>query len=220
MTGVLTAAAARRGVPLGACPPSAPARSASARSWAWSISIALGDERRDDAHERFVDRVEREPPLALDHDDGDELPEHHRRHRHLALGVGQARQRDLEPRRFPAALLVRTPHRARVRQHLLQVADAHRLGTRRGHADDAVTDAHLRPDTLGRVAVAGDRVEALAVLVEQQEQRVLVPEQVGEAHERGAHQRVEVGAAGEAAAQLREPVRASTRRSPHRCRRR
>ena len=49
------------------------------------------------------------------------------------------------------------------------------------------------------------REEPLAVLVEQQQQRVLVAEQLGEAAERGADERVEVGTAREALAQLRQP---------------
>ncbi len=75
----------------------------------------------------------------------------------------------------------------------------------RGHADDALADADLGPDALGRVAVAGDRVEALAALVEQQQQRVLVAEELGEPVNDVPDEAVEVGAARQAPAQLGEP---------------
>ena len=127
------------------------------------------DQRRDDAHQRLVDRSEREAALALDRHDGHELAEHHGRHRDLALRVRKTGERDLEARRRTAPLLVGAAHRARVRQHLLEVAHPHRLGASRGHADDAVADPHLRPDALGRVPVAGDGEELLAPLVEEEQ---------------------------------------------------
>ena len=91
-----------------------------------------------------------------------------------------------------------------VREHLTEVADAHRLDARRGHPDDAFADTHLRSDARRVVAVARDRVQAGAVLVAQQQQRMLVAEEVGDPTERGAHQGIEIRAAAEALAQLRE----------------
>ena len=126
---------------------------------------------------------------------------------------GQSGQRDLAPGCLAATFLVRAAYGARVREHLTEVPDPHRLGAGRGHADDAFADAHLRPDTLGRVPDARDRVQPLARLVEQHEQRVLVPEQLRQARQRRAHERVEIGTAGEARAELARGGTAAPRRT-------
>ena len=110
-------------------------------------------------------------------------------------------QRDLATRHLAAVLLVRAPDGARVREHPPEVADPHRLGTVGDHADDAVAHPHLGPDAFARVAVAGDGEQALAVFVEEEQQRVLVAEQLGQARQRRAHERVEIGAPGQALAQ-------------------
>jgi hypothetical protein len=160
-----------------------------------------GHHRRDDDEQRLVVRSV-DPGLgALDHHDADQLAEHHRGHRDLALGVDQTRERDLASRCLTAVFLVAAPDGARVGEHAPEVADPHRLGAVGHHADDAVAHAHLGTDAFARVAVAGDGEEALALLVEQEEQGVLVAEQLGEARQGGADDGVEVGAAGETLAQ-------------------
>ena len=63
----------------------------------------------------------------------------------------------------------------------------------------------LGADALGRVAVARDRVEPPALLVEQQQQRVLVAEQLGEPVDAWCvDDRVEVGAAAQPRRELAE----------------
>ena len=84
-----------------------------ARSLAESISIALATIVATTDEQRFVVGAERQPRLALDRDDADQLPEHHRGHRDLALGVGQPGQRDLVTGRLADVLLVGPADRAR-----------------------------------------------------------------------------------------------------------
>ena len=72
-------------------------------------------------------------------------------------------------------------------RHLAEVADPDRRGTSRGHADDAFADHDLGPDAFVGIAVARDRVEPPPLLVEEQEERVLVAEQLGEAVDRRGH---------------------------------
>ena len=79
---------------------------------------------------------------------------------------------------------------------------------------DAVAELHLRADALGLVAVAGDREQASPVLVEQQQHRVLVAEQLGQAVDGDPHERVEVAAPRELGAQLAERRGAGVRPAP------
>ena len=88
------------------------------------------------------------------------------------------------PGRDVAAVLVGPAHAARVLAHLAQVPDPQRRAAGGRHADEPLADGHLRADALGLVAAAGDREEAPPVLVEQQHERVLVAEQLGQARRR------------------------------------
>lgn len=92
----------------------------------------------------------------------------------------------------------------RVGEHASQVADPHRLGAVRHHADDAFADADLGADPFARIAAARDGEEPLAVFVDEEQERMLVPEQLVEARQRGADERVEVRATGQTLAELRE----------------
>ena len=101
-----------------------------------------------------------------------------------------------------------------VLRHLPEAPDPDRAGPGRGDADHAFAEGHLGADALGLVAVAGDREQPRPVLVEQQEQRVLVAEQLGQAVDGDAHQGVEVAAPADAGAQLRRgPVGSGSRRT-------
>ena len=150
--------------------------SAAARSCAQSISIALATSVATTPSSASSSTPKRQLGLALDREHPHELAQHHGRDRHLALRAREPGQRDLAPGRLTAALLVDPAHAARVRQHVPQVAHPHRLGALGHHADHAFAHAHLGPDAFGLVAVAGDRVEPLARLVDEQQQRVRVAE--------------------------------------------
>jgi len=128
------------------------------------------DRARDqccrDGQQRFVLGSECELAFALDCDDADQLTEHHCGHGDLTLGPCQPRQRDHMTGRLADVLLVRPADGSRVRDHPAQVADAHRFAARGCHTDDALTDADFRADAVTAVAVTGNGVQALAVLVE------------------------------------------------------
>ena len=162
------------------------------------------DHRRDDVQERLVGRVERDRLGALDHQDADELPERQARYRNTALRLGKAGHRNFTSGPDRAVIFERPAHGLRVLRHLAEVAEPDRRGARRGHPDDAVTDDDFRSDSLRRVPVAGNRVEPPPFLVEEQQRRMLVAEQLGEAVDRRTDDRVEVGAAVEPSGQLGE----------------
>ena len=150
------------------------------------------EERRHDAQQRLVVVVEGHGAVALDDEHAHELAERDRRHSESALDAVEPRQRHVAPRPDPL-LCERLAHTRRVLAHLAQVADSHRGRARSGHPDRALTDSHLRSDALRGVPVARDREEALARLVEEQEKRVRVAEQVMQPVDSRTDERVEVG---------------------------
>ena len=89
--------------------------------------------------------------------------------------------------------------------------DPHRAALVGDDADRALADLRLGPDALGRVAVAGDRVEPVAGLVDEHQDRVPEPEQLVEAPQRRGDERVEVGRAAEPHAELGDLRRAAGR---------
>ena len=135
----------------------------------------------------------------------------HRRHRELALAPLESRQRDLASGPDRAVLLEGAPDAAGVLAHLVEVPHPHRRAPRRGHPDDPLADPHLRADARLRVAMARDRVETRALLVEQEEQRVLEAEQLRQPVERCLDEGVEIGTPAQAGAQLPERDRVAAR---------
>jgi hypothetical protein len=105
-------------------------------------------------------------------------------------------------------LLERAAHRRGVLGHLAQTADPHRHAAGCGHPDESFPQWDLGAHTLSVVTVARDRVQPGAVLVEQEQQRVLVAQQLGQPRERDADEGVEVLAAIESRRELGEMQRA------------
>ena len=189
-------------------------RPSATRSSARIVSTALATSDATTVSAASSASAEGRGRPRLDREHADELAERHRRHRHPALGRGQAGQRRSRGRvrSSPES----SNDRRTVREYFVIWR---RLPTRIGAARAAAMPMtpsptrHLGADALGLVAVAGDREQPGPVLVEQQQHRVLVAEQLGQAVDGDAHERVEVAAPAEPGAQLAE------RRGAGRCRR-
>ena len=130
------------------------------------------------------------------------LAEGHDRDGQPALAVGQAGEGHVVAGAGLAVVLEGAAHGEAVLAQLAEVADPHGGGAGGGHADDALADGHLGADALVVVAVAGDGEQAPAVLVEEQQHRVGVAEQRGQAVDGGLHEGVEVAGAAEASGEL------------------
>jgi len=128
----------------------------------------------------------------------------HGRHGDAALDVGEHWHGDVAARTDPP-LRIGAADRPGVLAYLEEVADALGRAALRRDADHAFAHRYLGSDPLVIVAVAGDRVEPLALLVEQQQHRVLVTEQFGQAVDGYPHERVEVPAPAEPGDQVGQP---------------
>lgn len=142
--------------------------------------------------------VEEHAPVDVEVADGDG------RSGDTTLGAGEAGHRETGGEPAFAGGFVLRADRPGVLRHLLQVADAHRLASCRGRSDQPLADLDLGAHRVGVEPVAGDRVQAPALLVEEQEMAVPMAEQLVERLERGVEQRFEAAAAGDAPGQLGE----------------
>jgi hypothetical protein len=81
----------------------------------------------------------------------------------------------------------------RVRDHALEVSDAHRPAAGGGHADDALFEPDLGPDTTRRIAAAGQGYEPIPVRFVDQQHRMSVAEEMIDAVQRDVDHLVERG---------------------------
>ena len=141
----------------------------------------------------------------LDRDDADQLAGAHHRGCDLALHVGQARQRDLGNRDTGlggvfslcgAGVLLEPTERA----------DPHQPSLGRGQPEEPLpdADADLRADPGLLVSVTGHGEEAPGRLVEDEQDRVLVPEELVEPVETSRDDTIEGVAAPDPGAQVRD----------------
>ena len=101
-------------------------------------------------------------------------------------------------------VFVPSPNGSRVLLHLPETADPQRFTTGRGEPDLTAADLDLRAEALRVESPARNGEEPGAAFVDEQEQRVAIPEQPVETLERSVDQDVEVGCARHAPGKLRQ----------------
>src|SRR5207245_9828766 len=97
-----------------------------------------------------------------------------------AAGVDPSRHGNVAAPCYVTLALVAAAHRPRVLRHGPQVAQPDRGAPGRCHPDESLADGHFGTDTFGVIAMAGDGVQLMPLLVEQQKQGVLEPEELGQ----------------------------------------
>ena len=122
-----------------------------------------------------------------------------RRH-DLAFQMRQARERDLLLQLTVPGLLERRPDGAREHHVARQAGGANDRAPLRRDTEHPFAEPDLRAHPGRIVPVARDRVEALACLVGNHDERVHVPEQRGQTRERAVEERVEIEARGQVVA--------------------
>ena len=156
------------------------------------------DDRRDCREDRLVERVNATGRSALHREHADELAEREQRHRHRLSPRGSRGPRSPSPERCrPAPRTRAQPDRAYFAIcRTLPIRIAAERSAARPMMPSPTRD--LRADALGAEPVARDGVEAAAGLVEQEQQRLLVAEQLGQPVDGRGDEHVEVGAAAQA----------------------